>query len=791
MFAAFLQGHQSIISSMRCSFHCKSTYLYILYQYTMNKVATLSIVLFVCCCLSVSKANHNTITYYDPHSEQVYYNDPNITAYAARFDLMPCTIEKLTIRLSGGIAAQAATLHLYGHEGGGTTPQFRQELMTPLAIEKNEVGLQAITVVLPRPIRCDNNQVFVVIENLAENVKLVSDSKVKEASCFSVNNEPVMVQFLRGKDEQWRYGLFAFGIDLEVIPHADSSAPRNLANVTVPAGINDSLRFRSIAWDDINRDGWQDVLVGGRLYTNIQGIFKDESEVHQLSHLSDFSLFVDIDKDAYADIVVLQPRTDSIQQNSVVLYHNHAGKFSAPQFLPVYVSAPICFAVADINRDSYPDIFIGQGEDSAGVLQPDLFLINNTQGGYILHPMSYQDKYSSTTGAMWGDFNHDNLPDLYLVKHNGQYDELWQNNGDGTFTNTIDNSYTKYNTDRFGYKTGCDQADYDNDGDIDILQPQQINPSIYNQYKQSGSAILRNTGAPDYRFSTLDGITSGIEPEETHTGGSFGDINNDGLVDILLTTSCRCRYADMYIQNAEHQFSLESFQYGLHTVTAGIDATWVDFNNDGKLDIATGVDGMFTLFANVGAYNNNFVQIELDDIHTTTQAIGSTVTVYSQNNRYSKTVVSGRGYAMQSSPRLHFGIEKNTMVDSVVVQWPDGHIETFTDIPINTNTILHGKTNGTAGESLAGLTMRGYPNRFSVEAVFEYDLAQGVNVKLEIFSLLGEVVQILVDEHQRAGNYKIKWSGDNRYQAPQPNGTYLYKLTVDGQQSSGHITIQK
>jgi len=759
----------------------------------MNKATTLCIVLLFCCCLSVSKAkaNYNTITHYDPHCEQVYYNDPNITAYAARFDLIPCTVEKLIVRLSGGVAAKAATLRLYGHEGGAITPQFQQELITPISIEKNGVGLQEIIVTLPKPIRSVNNQIFVVVEDLAENIQLVSDSKVKEVPCYSVNNEPVMLQFLRGKDEQWRYGLFAFGIDLLVVPNADSTAPHNLINATVSAGINDSLHFRSIAWNDVNRDGWQDVVVGGRLYINTEGLFKDETEAHHLTYLSDFSLFVDTEKDNYSDILVLQPRSDSALQNKVILYHNRSGKFASPQILPISISAPTCFAVADINRDSYPDIFIGQGKDSAGVLQPDVCLINDTKGGYILHPMSYQEKYSQTTGAMWGDFNNDNLPDLYLVKLNGQYDELWQHNADGTFTNVIDNSYSKYNANRFGYKIGCDQADYDNDGDIDILQPQQVSPSIYSKYKQSGSALLRNAGAPNYRFNTIDGISSGIELEETHAGGSFGDINNDGLVDILLTTSCRCRYADLYLQNKEHEFELESFRYGLHTVTAGVDATWIDYNNDGRLDIATGVDGMFALFANTGTYDNNFVQVELDGIDNNTQTIGAKIVVYSQNDHYSNTVVSGRGYAMQSSQRLHFGIEKNTVVDSVVVQWPNGHTEVFNDIKVNDINVLHEKSGGTSGEHIAELTVRAYPNPFAVETVFEYELQQATNVKLEIFSLLGEPIKILVEENQIPGSYKVKWAGDNKYKNAQSNGTYLYKLTVSDLQCSGHITIQK
>lgn len=742
-----------------------------------------------------AKANHDIISNYNPNSEAIYYNDPSIKAYAARFDIeAPCTIEELTIRLAGIATERAAVLYIYGQEGGATIPAFQKQLTKPIVVAKRTSGLEPITITLPAPIHTANNQIFVVVQELHEQVVLVSDSKIKESACLSQPNEPFLFQFLQDQYNNWRYGLFGFGIDLhvsyDVEYHKNIQSPSSLVNVTSNVGIDTSLSFKSIAWADINRDGWQDVLVGGKLFANSEQGFVEKSQGIGLSQLTDFAFFVDADNDNYSDIIVVQSHsTDSTQSGGIIVYHNENGKFTDTDLLPLPVIAPTCFAIADVNNDSYADIFIGQGEDSIGILQPDILLINDGQGRYLVQSEMNADKSSKTIGAAWIDYNNDRKPDLYLVKFNGYSDELWQNNGDGTFTNVFSKVIGQRNTDRIGYKIGCDWADYDNDGDMDILQPQQVNPHIHTQYKQSGSTLLKNSGAPDYNFQTVPSANSGIELEEKHAGGSFGDVNNDGLLDIILTTNCACRYADMYIQKKDHTFELQSYQFGIHQMAMGIDATWVDFNNDGKLDLATGVDGKFVLLANVGSYNTNYTSLDLSSLRGNAQAVGAEVTVYSNDERYTKYRASGRGYAMQPPLQLHFGIGNSTKVDSVVVKWPDGHSEVFKDIPVNQVTNLVEKSGAVSGVE-AGITAQAYPNPFSMETIFEYEIPQSERVLLEVYTLLGEHIITLINGQQPAGNYRIRWDGRNKVQSKMSNGTYLYKLTVGGKGYTGHITIE-
>lgn len=764
----------------------------------MSRASSLGLALLLCLFLIITSATagNSIISNYNPQSKLVYYNDSNIEAYAARFDIdAPCRIENITVRLAGESAKRAAVLYFYGHEGGTVVPSFQHTLIQPIVIEKSQVGFQEITISLPVPIHIANNQVFVVIKELAEDVVLVSDSKVNESACDAPSTDPVMMQLLQDKKGQWRYGLFTFGIDLDVV--YDNGYTKGmevqgaLTDVTKRVGLDDSLECRSIAWADVNRDGWQDVLVGGKLFVNSERGFREQGLALGATELSDFAFFVDVDNDTYSDIVVVYPDTDEVNKpHGTVLYRNSQGVFSAIPLGNIILSAPTCFAIADINNDNYADVFIGQGEDTHGVIQPDILLVNNTQGGFVVHSLFSIEKYSITVGAVWTDYNNDGKPDLYLVKYNGQNDELWHNNGDGTFTNVIGKVVGKYNANRYGYKVGCDWADIDNDGDMDLLQPQEVTPGVQARYKNGGSSLLQNTGAPEYAFHLVPSDISGVEIEEKHAGGTFGDVNNDGLLDILLTTSCKCRYADLYVQREDHTFDLQSFQYGLHTKSAGIDATWVDFNNDGKLDVATRIDGKFALLANGGTYNANYVALDLEGTRSNAQAIGAEVTVYAGSDHYTQYCKSGRGYAMQPPLRLHFGIGKNTRIDSAVVVWPDGHKEVFTDVKVNSATTLSEKSGAVSAGSYT-LSVRAYPNPFTVETVFAYDIPREEKVKLEVYTLLGVHIVTLVDDIQVAGAYTIPWNGNDAQHNKLSSGTYLYKLTVGTQQYSGHVTMQE
>jgi hypothetical protein len=217
---------------------------------------------------------------------------------------------------------------------------------------------------------------------------------------------------------------------------------------------------------------------------------------------------------------------------------------------------------------------------------------------------------------------------------------------------------------------GADWRDYNNDGAIDLLLPVRLSAKALTADRDaSATSVYVNSGAPAYRL-IHSSEENGIEYEERHAAGVWGDIDNDGNVDLLTATDCACRFLDLYIQRPDHQFELKTSEYGVAGIADAGDAVWVDFDNDGKLDIATFENRHFRLLRNTIQAGNNYIELDFDQQDA--MAIGGTVTAYCKDLKYTQQVTSGRGALMQQPLRLHFGLDKSASVDSIVVEWPNG-----------------------------------------------------------------------------------------------------------------------
>src|ERR1017187_5418252 len=100
--------------------------------------------------------------------------------------------------------------------------------------------------------------------------------------------------------------------------------------------------------------------------------------------------------------------------------------------------------------------------------------------------------------CMFTDYDNDGKPDLYVSNYYLERDELWHNNGDGTFTNVIADKGIDLNSQGgSGHGTGVDWADYDNDGDLDLLLPMLAHPQYMQLYDHQSTTIYRNDGPPN------------------------------------------------------------------------------------------------------------------------------------------------------------------------------------------------------------------------------------------------------------------------------------------------------
>jgi len=195
----------------------------------------------------------------------------------------------------------------------------------------------------------------------------------------------------------------------------------------------------------------------------------------------------------------------------------------------------------------------------------------------------------------WGDIDGDGLIDIFIVNHVGR-PSLLKNTGDGTFKDITKWSGTR----KRGDLHGCAVADYDNDGDSDIYVSVGANKG-----KGKGLNMLyRNNGKG--RFVNVASAAGVTDPKGRGRSVSWVDYNNDGLLDLFVANDRRADAPSvLFRNNGDGGFTDVSEEAGLKIVDRLAEASWVDYDNDGFMDLTVSVykkhlKGDINLYRNEG-----------------------------------------------------------------------------------------------------------------------------------------------------------------------------------------------
>lgn len=700
------------------------------------------------------------------------------TAQFQRFDIPgPCLIKAMTIFLTG--APSNVTVCLIGHQGGSPLPQiFAYGGKGLLASGQFQfAGAQQPTKIdlpLQEPISFFGDQCFigVFIENSA-NTYFLTNTVELNPSCSSVDGGDFGFQVLANYNatdiaKMWATQKFSYICNLTV--EFTNTEPKGyLSDRTVSSGISPNMSFSSVAWGDINNDGYLDLLVAGRLFlNNDMSEFKEITTKAGLSGTPQANAFIDIDNDGDMDILFLNGSSDG-KTPSRIYINDGSGNFTGSDLTGLNFVNVTGFSIADLDLDGYPDLFVTQmGPDITNpTALPNIFYLNNKKNGFLIKTgMLTTFSPRRSIGCQFVDFDDDGDLDLYVSNFNMETDELYQNNGNLSFTNIIDKKaidlFTKDGKTYSNSGTGVDWYDFDNDGDLDLLLPQFTHP--YNiAFGFEGTSIYRNSNGSftDTWDRTELKNSLGIEYEEYNAGGAFGDIDNDGLVDLIMTTYFGCRYIDLYKHNTDHSFSNITYEWGLNRLATGDDACWVDFDNDGKLDLAMSIDRKFKLFKNTFNSGNNWVELDLTSETGNFFAIGARVKLYAGGKIYTQEVTSGRGQSMQKPSRLHFGLNNAASIDKVEIRWP-GTKEyiTYNDIKINQINKIFNKS--VSVEELSQSSEKCFINILGANPANDYlTLEFGLEnemiqpVEISLYDLQGNLIENILNEKYSSGTYKL------------------------------------
>lgn len=400
-------------------------------------------------------------------------------------------------------------------------------------------------------------------------------------------------------------------------------------DVTEKSGLKGSGFMTGAAWADYDRDGDLDVLVAR--YVSLD-----------LDHLPVFGSSITC---SFKGIrVQCGPR--GLPGESDLFYRNKGdGTFEevaskvGVQDTKKYYGLGVEWC--DYDNDGWPDVYVANDGT------PNYLYRNNHDGTFTDVSFQTGTSYSGdgveqgSMGVTWGDYDLDGLMDLFVTNFDNEHNTLYRNLGSKGFLDvSMETLVGPISTPFVGWGAGFD--DFDNDGFPDLFV---VNGHVYPQIEfvknndqmgfRQNMLLHRNLG--NGKFEEISGPAGLRElPLRSSRGAAFGDLNNDGLIDVVVT-------------------------------------------NLGELPF---------VLLNVTENDNQRIMFKLIQNGKNHDAIGSRITLTTDKRTMIREVQAGGSYLSQNDIRLNFGLGKDEKIESVTVQWSDGKSEQLKEVKPNLITTI-------------------------------------------------------------------------------------------------------
>ena len=432
------------------------------------------------------------------------------------------------------------------------------------------------------------------------------------------------------------------------------------------AGVSDIGWGMGVAIGDYNNDGFDDIYVtclgpDHLLKNNGNGTFTDVTAKAGVNdpRWSTGAAFVDYDNDGDLDLFV---------SNYVDFDINNLPEFGQGKTC-TYKSIPVQCGPRGL-KGAGDSLFRNNGDGT--------FTDVSKQAG-VEDPNGYYG-----LGVLTGDFDDDGLIDIF-VANDSTPNFHYRNKGDGTFEEIGFSAGTAVNENGSEQGSmGVTAGDYDHDGKLDIF---------ITNFADEYNTLYHNDGKNSFTDLSYAAKVAAISLPHVGWGTKFFDYDNDGWVDLFVANGHVYPQLPGYKQprllhrnNRDSTFSEVSADFGAvlteNRVSRGV--AFGDIDNDGDVDLLIAdLDGPPQLLRNDGANANNSILVKTIGVKSNRDGIGARVTVVSGDLTQTDQVRSGDSYISQSDLRLHFGLEKRSKVDSIQVRWPSGAVDKIANVGVN------------------------------------------------------------------------------------------------------------
>jgi hypothetical protein len=408
--------------------------------------------------------------------------------------------------------------------------------------------------------------------------------------------------------------LYVVGVNRNQLLHNNGDG--TFTDVTEKAGVSGEIPGEgkpwavAAGWFDYNNDGLLDLLVINYLDYNIQTA-----------------------KPCSIDGVRTYCAPGNFKGTANILYRNNGdGTFtdvSKSSHISQYIGKGMALAFADYDNDGFMDVFVSNDTF------PNFLFRNNGDGTFTDVALEAGVAYTANGGVVAGmgadfrDLDNDGLPDIFHTAMYGNTFPIYRNNGGQFEEMTEVAGITAFSRRMTAWGTGA--FDFDNDGLKDLFAAGGAildnEMEVLHRPTKIPNGLLRNMG--NFKFSDVSSTAGAafIDPR-SHRGAAFGDFNNDGKIDIVVSTL-----------------------------------------NDRP-----------QLFLNRTSNSNHWILLNLVGTKDNRDGLGTKIKITTSEGVQYNEATTAVGYSSSSDKRVHFGLGKATTIDKIELWWPTGVKQTLTNV---------------------------------------------------------------------------------------------------------------
>ncbi|MCZ4319306.1 FG-GAP-like repeat-containing protein [Aequorivita viscosa] len=549
---------------------------------------------------------------------------------------------------------------------------------------------------------------------------------------------------------------------------AQSFEETTIADITTTPSASRSANFI-----DVNGDGWDDIFFtngpasgqNNMLYLNNgDGTFTTviADDIVMDNDRSDGASFADVDNDGDLDAVVVTYGRNGTGKINYFYRNNGDGTFTYEP--DNAIGLPLTYSEManwiDLNNDQFLDAYI----TNSVVSTRNLYFENQGDGTFeAVTGQSITSETLASRSINWIDYDGDGDSDLFITNENNTNNSLFRNDGPNNFTKITNLAITQNGKN----SAGSSWADVDNDGDFDLF--------VANWDGQKNQLFINENGTFIEQTSSAIALETG-----SSFGSAFADVDNDGDLDLLVCNSYFPGQVtnSLFINDGTGVFTKDTSSSLANHQGNTFGCAFGDFNNDGWLDVilanTLNENQNNSLFKNTGS-GNNWIKIRCVGNPSNASAVGAKVRVRATINGneilQTRQIEAASGYCSQNSFTNHFGLGDASNVSEIIIEWPSGTVETFTDIEENNTYLIvegNGIQLGSATQAKDGFIIYPVPTQ---EVLFINFPKDRIASKIEIFDLNGRIVKqqkvnlepsITMDvSNLNVGEYVLKITNDN------------------------------